>query len=43
VLNEQISAQIGEKIHAAIEDAVAFALASPYPPAGEAAEGVYAP
>jgi len=43
VLNEQISGQIGEKIHAAIEDAVAFALASPYPPAGEAAEGVYAP
>lgn len=43
VLTGQVKEGIDEKIRAAIDDAVDFALASPSPPAGEVAEGVYAP
>jgi TPP-dependent pyruvate/acetoin dehydrogenase alpha subunit len=43
VLTGQVKEGIDEKIHAVIDDAVDFALASPSPPAGEVAEGVYAP
>ena len=43
VLNETNMKQMEEKIAAAIEDAVQFALDSPYAAGEDAAEGVYAP
>lgn len=43
VLNEANKKQLEEKMALGIEDAVKFAEESPYPPAEEAAEGVYAP
>ncbi|MBM2839740.1 MAG: Acetoin dehydrogenase component alpha-subunit [Bacteroidetes bacterium] len=43
VLNETNKKEMEEKIAAEIEDAMQFALESPYPPGEEAAEGVYAP
>ena len=43
VLNDTSKRQMGEKISAEIEDAVQFALGSPYPEGADAAEGVYAP
>jgi TPP-dependent pyruvate/acetoin dehydrogenase alpha subunit len=42
VLNEASKKQVEEKIAAEIDEAVQFALASPYAPGGDAAEGVYA-
>lgn len=43
VLNETNKKEMEEKIAAEIEDAMQFALESPYPPGEDAAEGVYAP
>jgi TPP-dependent pyruvate/acetoin dehydrogenase alpha subunit len=43
ILTEQAKLTMEESIHAAIEEAVAFALASPMPDGREAGEGVYAP
>ena len=43
VLNEQSKKKIEERITSEIEDAVAFATGSEYPPAEDAGEGVYAP
>ena len=43
VLNDTNMKQMEEKIAAAIEDAIQFALESPYPAGEDAAEGVYAP
>jgi len=43
VLNEQTKKKIEEGINAEVEDAVAFATESPYPPAEDAGKGVYAP
>ncbi|HTY59120.1 MAG TPA: thiamine pyrophosphate-dependent dehydrogenase E1 component subunit alpha [Bacteroidota bacterium] len=43
VLNEQSKKTMDEAIAAEIEEAVAFALESEYPPAEDAGEGVYAP
>lgn len=43
VLNEVNKKQLEEKIALGIEEAVKFAEESPYPPAEEASEGVYAP
>lgn len=43
VLSEASKQQMTEKILAEIEDAVEFALQSPYPAGEEATEGVYAP
>lgn len=43
VLNETNKKQMEEKIAAEIEDAIRFALESPYPEGEDAAEGVYAP
>jgi TPP-dependent pyruvate/acetoin dehydrogenase alpha subunit len=42
VLNETNKKQLEEKIASAIEDAVQFALQSPFPEAEEAREGLYA-
>ncbi len=41
VLNETVMWQMNEKISAAIDDAVQFALESPYPQGGDGAGGVY--
>jgi len=43
VLNETSKRQMDEKISAEIDDAVGFALESPFPEGADAAEGVYAP
>ena len=43
VLNESNKKQLEEKIAAEIEEAIQFALESPYPDGADAAEGVYAP
>ena len=43
VLNEQSKKKIDEGIAAEVEDAVAFATESPYPPGEDAGKGVYAP
>ncbi len=42
VLNETLQKQIREKINAEIEEAMNFAVESPYAPGEDAAEGVYA-
>ncbi len=43
VLNEASKKNIEDRIASEIEDAVTFAMESPYPPGEEAGEGVYAP
>jgi len=43
VLNEVNKTEIEEKIAAAIEDAIHYAEARPYPPGEQAVEGVFAP
>ena len=43
VLTDQTKKRIEEEITAEVEDAVAFAMESPYPPGEDAGKGVYAP
>jgi TPP-dependent pyruvate/acetoin dehydrogenase alpha subunit len=43
LLNDETKKKIEERIRAEVDDAVAFAAGSPYPPGEDAGKGVYAP